>query len=167
MQLVARVAAVTLVAVASVVSASIGGYWSWVALPMVAADGAASGWERIGPINPAVGVVGVLLALVGVAFFLLACCRVLRSNHLARSGISWSCWSAAVAGLVTMLPGLVVMTYVDRGVPGFSLGPVSPSYDSINALRVWVPLGCLIAGVFVSLISMVRDTRHSQDGNAA
>lgn len=144
MQLVVRLAGQFTIIVLTLASASIGVYWSWISLPEAVDPSLSRAWERMGGMNPLLLVISALLAASALALLVIAIARVARdtaSGWAHYSGAAaWACLSGSAAVIAFATPGLFVMAYVERVIPGFTFGELPDGLAAINVLRlVWGP----------------------------
>ncbi|TXK18761.1 hypothetical protein [Homoserinibacter sp. GY 40078] len=155
----AKLAGIVLVLALSVAAGVIGAVWSWVFLPRVVDPSVVRAWTEMGRPNPGLIFMAEVLARVALAAIVIALVIVIRSRlvgwHLFWASLAWASAAGVVAAVATTFPGLLVMAYVDRVVPDFSLGPVSAEYDAANALRLaWGP-ALFALGVVSTVIAVV------------
>ncbi|GMA92587.1 hypothetical protein GCM10025869_31160 [Homoserinibacter gongjuensis] len=137
-----RTRAVSLLAVVMLTLAPgyIGAYWAWVALPDTVDPSLLAAWERMGGMNPLLLVFTAFLAVCALALFAVAVIRVVRDRSSGRASVwgacTWGCFSGSGAAVASTLPGLAIIVYVERVIPGFMAGAVPDDLSVINGIRL-------------------------------
>ncbi len=172
-----RTTAVLAVTVLTLISAGVGAYWSWIALPRMVDPSLRAAWNRMGGVNPLLLVVTAFLALSAIALFTVAVSRVVRDRasgwtHLW-GAYAWGCLSGFGAAVASTFPGLAVIVYVDRVLPGFMDGIVPGDFVAVNGIRLVLGPVLIAAGVLcvIGRVASQRqavaslDTRESARGD--
>jgi hypothetical protein len=163
MQLVTRVLGLLTVITLTLASAWIGLYWSWIALPHTVDASLHAAWNLMGGVNPLLLVIAAFLAIGSLALFVFALVKVGRDPASGWvffwGAVAWGCLSALGAAVAFTTPGLFVIDYVERVVPGFTGGIVPAHLQVANGLRLALAPTIIGLGV-VSLLARSAATRR-------
>jgi hypothetical protein len=156
MQLVTRVLGLLTVVIFTLTSAWIGLHWSWIALPRTVDTSLDAAWNLMGGVNPLLLVIAAFLALGSLALLVFALVKVGRDSTTGWvffwGAVAWGCLSALGAAVAFTVPGLFVIDYVERVVPGFTDGIVPDHLQVVNGLRLGLAPTVIGLGV-VSLLA--------------
>jgi len=164
MQLVIRVLGLLAVVILTIASTWIGLHWSWISLPNTVDTSLSKAWELMGGANPLLLVIAAFLAFGSLALFAFALVKVSRdptSGWVYLWGAAaWGCLSALGAAVAFTIPGLFVMDYVERVVPGFTDGVLPAHLQVINSLRLALVPAIVALGIACLLARSVATRRN-------